>query len=71
MMNSILESIREKIESVKGKFEIKEKPEIVKDNDKNTLNLERKKVEFEDEKDDGEEEEEDEGMGMDDGANKN
>jgi len=71
MMNTILDSIKEKIDLVKGKFEIKEKPDIVKDSEKNTLNLERKKVEFEDEKEDGEDEDEDEGMGIDDGANKN
>jgi len=69
VMNNILESIRDKIKLVEGKFEVKEKPEVVKDSDKNALNLERTKVEFDDEK--VEEEEQDEGMGIDDNDNKN
>jgi len=66
-MNSILDSIKDQIKLVDGKFEVKEKPDVVKDADLNTINLERKKVEFEDEKEDADEEE-DEGMGIDDGV---
>lgn len=66
-MNSILDSIKEQIKQVDGKFEVKEKPDVVKDRDLNTINLERKRVEFEDEKEEGDDEE-DEGMGMDDGV---
>lgn len=65
-MNNILDAIKAQVKLVDGKFEVKEKPDVVKDSDYNTINLERKKVEFEDEKEEGEEDE-DEGMGMDDG----